>query len=267
MCFPRCPIGISARTGCGWRPKRCARVGGVIACAEEPFGPRLAGRIADAALRPAALRRAARFAAAFGDGWLMPMGYELAAPDRMDARRDAPADLPPAAPFDLARISGRPTRRAMTGAPVLLSGPGADAIVFQRSERLTLANASLDRPARVTPAALAAGRAGDWRAGGDAGAGRGAQPAASRVRRRSLLPRPPRKGGATQAARRPRIGIEAVTPLVDGGRFAATRIAGEVVTVEADVVCDGHDQLGVALRWRAGRRDGVARDAHAPARQ
>ena len=52
-----------------------------------------------------------------------------------------------------------------------------------------------------------------------------------------------------------RIGIERITPSVDGGRFPAKRIAGEVVTVEADILCDGHDQLGVALALaRRGRR-------------
>jgi starch synthase (maltosyl-transferring) len=43
--------------------------------------------------------------------------------------------------------------------------------------------------------------------------------------------------------------IDAVLPVVDGGRFPAKRIAGETVRVEAHCFADGHDQLGVVLRW------------------
>src|SRR5205814_1403383 len=64
------------------------------------------------------------------------------------------------------------------------------------------------------------------------------------------VPRLLNREAVRQAIVAPRIGIEAVTPCVEGGQFPVKRIAGEVVTVEADVICDGHDQLGVALLWR-----------------
>jgi len=44
--------------------------------------------------------------------------------------------------------------------------------------------------------------------------------------------------------------IEAVTPEIDGGRFPAKRVAGETVTVEADIFADGHDSLAAVLRFR-----------------
>ncbi len=44
--------------------------------------------------------------------------------------------------------------------------------------------------------------------------------------------------------------IEDVYPLVDGGRHPAKRIAGEEVTVWADIFRDGHDVIAAALRWR-----------------
>ncbi len=44
--------------------------------------------------------------------------------------------------------------------------------------------------------------------------------------------------------------IDAVMPSVDGGRFAAKRIAGEEVGVEAHCFTDGHDKLRVVLHWR-----------------
>jgi starch synthase (maltosyl-transferring) len=49
-------------------------------------------------------------------------------------------------------------------------------------------------------------------------------------------------------ARRPRILIESVAPVVDCGRYAPKRRVGDLVTVEATVVRDGHDQLRAALR-------------------
>jgi starch synthase (maltosyl-transferring) len=46
----------------------------------------------------------------------------------------------------------------------------------------------------------------------------------------------------------PRIQIQAVEPLLDCGRYAVKRTAGETVDVYATVVKDGHDTLGGAVR-------------------
>jgi starch synthase (maltosyl-transferring) len=54
----------------------------------------------------------------------------------------------------------------------------------------------------------------------------------------------PRDDGRVRAV------IDALSPRVDGGRFAAKRIAGERVCVEAHCFTDGHDQLRVVLAWR-----------------
>jgi starch synthase (maltosyl-transferring) len=45
--------------------------------------------------------------------------------------------------------------------------------------------------------------------------------------------------------------VDAVLPVVDGGRFAAKRVVGEPVEVEAHCFTDGHDRLRVLLLWRA----------------
>ncbi|HTV76910.1 MAG TPA: alpha-1,4-glucan--maltose-1-phosphate maltosyltransferase [Steroidobacteraceae bacterium] len=45
--------------------------------------------------------------------------------------------------------------------------------------------------------------------------------------------------------------VDALLPEVDGGRFAVKRIAGEPVQIEAHCFTDGHDKLGVVLRWQA----------------
>jgi starch synthase (maltosyl-transferring) len=47
-----------------------------------------------------------------------------------------------------------------------------------------------------------------------------------------------------------RIVIESVDPEIDGGRFPAKACVGVPFRVEADVFCDGHDQIGAALLTR-----------------
>jgi len=44
-------------------------------------------------------------------------------------------------------------------------------------------------------------------------------------------------------AARARVVIQAVTPEIDCGRFPSKRIIGDKLTVEADIFCDGHDDL------------------------
>jgi starch synthase (maltosyl-transferring) len=53
-------------------------------------------------------------------------------------------------------------------------------------------------------------------------------------------------------AGRVRTVIEGITPAVDGGRFAAKRVAGETVRVEADVFADGHDSVQCRVLFRRG---------------
>ncbi|SMC07302.1 alpha-1,4-glucan:maltose-1-phosphate maltosyltransferase [Sulfobacillus thermosulfidooxidans DSM 9293] len=49
---------------------------------------------------------------------------------------------------------------------------------------------------------------------------------------------------------RKRVYIFHVTPVIDGGRFPIKRIVGEELTVEADLVADGHDVVQGRLGWR-----------------
>ena len=59
--------------------------------------------------------------------------------------------------------------------------------------------------------------------------------------------------GADPLSHRPRrVAIERVSPDVDGGRFAAKRLRGDQVIVEADIICDGHEELDCRLLWRHG---------------
>ena len=48
-----------------------------------------------------------------------------------------------------------------------------------------------------------------------------------------------------------RVVIERVEPELDGGRYPIKRVVGDVVEVEADVFCDGHDRIAAAIKYRA----------------
>jgi len=45
--------------------------------------------------------------------------------------------------------------------------------------------------------------------------------------------------------------IDAVLPVVDGGRFPIKRIAGQAVRIEAHCFADGHDKIRAVLRWQS----------------
>ena len=53
--------------------------------------------------------------------------------------------------------------------------------------------------------------------------------------------------------------IDALLPVLDGGRFPVKRIAGEPVRIEAHCLADGHDKLAVVLQWQL--LDAAAEDA------
>jgi starch synthase (maltosyl-transferring) len=50
--------------------------------------------------------------------------------------------------------------------------------------------------------------------------------------------------------RPPSVVIEAVSPLIEGGRHPIKRAIGEDIVVEADVFKDGHDIVSALLKWR-----------------
>ncbi len=66
----------------------------------------------------------------------------------------------------------------------------------------------------------------------------------------------PRTGSKTdartslQTLAEARVAIEAVSPEIDGGRFPIKRVAGDTVSVEADIFADGHDKIDAAILFR-----------------
>ncbi len=57
---------------------------------------------------------------------------------------------------------------------------------------------------------------------------------------------------AKDAAASGRVAIEDITPTIDGGQFAVKRVAGERVTIEADIFADGHPVVAAALVTQSG---------------
>jgi starch synthase (maltosyl-transferring) len=235
--------------------ERLARIAPVVAPVEAPFGRRIAAGFAEPQMHRVAARRLLGFAAGLGAGWLLPMGFEWAARYPLDPRHAAAA-ANAAEPALAAAIAGANAARPRRWRSERLSAPGADAVVVLRTDAATraldsalVANAALDRAvplalapllrtlrAEGAPPRLAAGEVLTLRL----------QPTAPITLEQAPLAR-----SAAAAAQSPRIAIESVSPRVDGGRFAAKRLAGETLRVSCDVICDGHGQLGVALLWRS----------------
>ena len=277
-----------AQAGWFWDELAALRaVAPVLACPEAPFGPRVAASVHSPALVAATLARFAALACSTGDGWLVPEGFELGARRPLDVRGRpgtpgartgaALVDLP-ALNHTLAEAGGGPSSlHAVSGAgssPLVLVRTDAADARFARHATVSLVNTDLNRPRSVDPSSVIAaidGTFGPWQPTGF----QPGQPV-------TLLPGELRSFTApatakgrldapidSEAARRfangPRVVIEAPSPCVDDGSLPARRLVGEVVTVEADVICDGHDKLGVVLQWREPGSDAVLEARMVPA--
>jgi starch synthase (maltosyl-transferring) len=264
----------------GWLADDAARIAEIapaIAMAEAPFGARLHGR--------AAALRALEFAACYGTGWLLPMGLEFGARRPLDPVRDTPEvfeALVAAPPFDLAEeIATANTARArlpaLQGTSPAIAVTPADAPLAAflrpdpagRGDALVFVVNPSDTGAAHLPTAALLPELGQAYAGfrevGDTAVltvdaaievpAAGLRLLETVAAPPILRPAPSGDQAARAAALWPRIAIEAVNPSVDGGRFPVKRVTGEHVEVSADIICDGHDKLGVVLAWRAADED------------
>jgi starch synthase (maltosyl-transferring) len=227
------------------------RAGPVIGCAEVPGGPLLG------AGSEAARRCAQSIAASLGAGWMDAGGDTGEHALALNGwRRDSPslsADVPPA--FPAGRGAGPVLALLRTDTPDVRTARHASLIVINTdaATQRSVATAPLFAPLggrfdtlreQGDGAALAAGDAlrlepGEARSFGAAA---------------TLTPAPARTldPASAKAAAEPhlRLAVEAITPAVDGGAFPVKRTVGDIVTVEADIVFDGHDKIAAALRWR-----------------
>ncbi|MEI5668517.1 alpha-1,4-glucan--maltose-1-phosphate maltosyltransferase [Bosea sp. CCNWLW174] len=233
----------------------------LIGFPEDPFG----GRITE----PAAInldRRhslAVSAAALLADGWLMPMGFEfeMEAPF-IEARRE---DFEEASSHrtDELQEQIRALNRAVAtnSAAAIRSMRGLEL----RSDFAAIVRVEDERPARLVLlnrdpinacepdmdrlAAKVEARPQGTNVDRRLPSATGSQIALSKTRPvQNETVMPPQEWMGLHADR---LAIEAVTPAVDNGRFAAKRTVGDVVAVEADIFSDGHDVLAAELRWRA----------------
>ena len=214
------------------------RVAPIIAPVEAPFGPRLAQRAGSDETRRLLYKQVLQAAAATSDGLFVPMGFESLAPQPMEARfATAMPDGDAALADDIAKAIeslGGGAMRSLTG-----SSSKVTALEMTKRRTIVLINTDLGR-SQPSPLPLEQ----------DSG-----PLAPGEVRIVQQPARPPvlikRRAAARDAAKGPRVIVENISPRVSGGPFAAKRIAGQTVTVEADAYVDGHDVLAVELLWKA----------------
>ncbi|MBS0223156.1 MAG: alpha-1,4-glucan--maltose-1-phosphate maltosyltransferase [Proteobacteria bacterium] len=232
------------------------RIAPPIGVVEAPFEERIGLHERHTERRRLLARRCLQIAAMSGGGLLVPMGFEFMARRPLDPRFGEPADfteMEHEADCDLsADISAANAGLAATSLKVAgdwrpLTGSGSPVCVVQprNGETVLCINSDLGR-ARSIPVALAMASMAN------------AVLEPGEVRLVALAPEPPiiearpkRKEALRNATQAPRIVVENVTPRVEGGPFAAKRIVGETVIVEADIFMDGHDVLGADLLWKA----------------
>ncbi len=268
-----------------WRRfQALSEIAPALASPEPSLFDRLAAHLPPDGDVVAHYRHALRRAAAIGDGWFIPMGFEFAARMPFDAARATPADLDRArteAPADLSadiasanalidrlaalRLVGPP--RAITTdaepATALLRIDTRDVRVARRAE-LVVINPDVAHPTTlpvpVAPLPPQSGAAFGYPEpiGGACSGPIFSEPLAPGEVRVVTYSRLDDIVGAAPAGpveRRPmeaaRIAIEALSPTVPDGDYAVKRVVGEEVTVSADIVADGHEVLAASVLWRA----------------
>ncbi|HWZ48018.1 MAG TPA: maltotransferase domain-containing protein, partial [Herbaspirillum sp.] len=251
-----------------------------IAFPEDPFGPRLARlwHLDDAESAQRAAVRALRFAAASGNGWLMPMGFEYGLTEPLfggfaDAQAYQQACAQSA--FNLSGSLGPIVQANRFVAEIgsryygarlrMLSAPHAPTAEIERRllsddtlpPLLISVNSDLYQAQTQTPA-LQRSAANIERMETAASADMPEETIAPGALLIRYLPPPAPVITVTTRSRRaalvatcaPRIAIEAVTPAVDNGRFPVKRMIGENLTIEADILLDGHDHLAAQVLWQ-----------------
>ena len=247
-----CGFDAAASSSCWWDFRarwidddaaRVGALGQVIALPEPPSEPGLQYERAK--------RRALLLASHYAPLWMMTLGYESgleAEVAALNARRREQPEL----------FAGAAAR--------LVSAPGAEVAVLARGSAavpglVLIFNPDLDVPAAVPAEMVLRGIGGaggmlvplDEAAPVAAGGSLALGPAEGRVFRfapSAPIRRRSRVGRAERAAAAPRIAIETLRPSVEGGRFAAKRIAGETARIEAELISDGHGKLAADLLWR-----------------
>src|SRR4051794_28875578 len=265
------------------------RIAPTVAFPEDHNTPRLAERFdVEGPDETARLYRARYLSAlAVASGVLIPMGYEYGFRRRLDPVRTTPEDWHAQraqAEIDLtgflaeANAFKRDTTVLGTAGPLRrVSAPNGRVVGLLRldagstlaagSEALTLVNPDLARPDGIGLGPLLTAAGGRIAAFADqtpgvpplpfvAGTTLTLDPLGVRLfvghadatEGRAPTPEVTQKRLEDLAANR--VAVERVTPELDGGRFPIKRIVGDVLEVEADIFCDGHEKLAAVVKYR-----------------
>ena len=251
-----CGFDAAASSSCWWDFRaawidedaaRIAALGEVVALTEPPSGPRPGTE--------RARRRALMLAAHYAPLWMMTLGFEAGVEGdvaAVNARRREEPELFAGPPARLVSAPGAEVTvlaRGRRGAPrlVLAFNPNPDEASALPAEAVLPviggAGGTLVPLDEAEPAERPIGPGGTFKMGP-------ADARAFRFAPAKPIRSPARQAGAERAATQPRIAIEAVRPVVEGGRFAAKGIAGEMARIEADLISDGHGKLAADLLWR-----------------
>jgi starch synthase (maltosyl-transferring) len=241
-----------------------------IAFPESHDTPRLASELGarDAAAIAAEYRFRYLFAATFSSGVMLPIGYEFGYGAALDvvmtkphSREEPRFDISPYIARVNAMKAAVPALN-VEGPQRMLAGTGDVVALVRTAEAgasfaLVLINPDAERDAAMDADDLVR-EVGD----GATDVTPDADPLVLEPGTRIVLrphelrvfanvaqsPPPARRGDARVDARP--VVIENVTPSIDNGRHAVKRIAGDRLTVEADIFREGHDAIAAVVKYR-----------------
>jgi starch synthase (maltosyl-transferring) len=255
------------------------QVAPLVASPEPSWQERLASRLNQGTDPVIAYRHALKLAAATADGIFVPMGFEYATPRRFDTVNAEPSDLEQAQHQGVHNLSQDVTRaleltsrvweEKVGGAFISLTGPGQNATILLRTDAAyvpdtthaiaIVLNPDLSRSTpcpRLRPLPPSAGVALNNPQSLDDNIMEDGLLAPGEVRvlrygRAADVVRQARTSDAVETAlAAARVAIETVTPCVDNAAFAVKRVVGAELTVQADIICDGHGALAADLLWK-----------------
>ncbi|HET6468648.1 MAG TPA: maltotransferase domain-containing protein [Geminicoccaceae bacterium] len=267
------------------------RIAPTISFPEDHNTPRLAAELG--LDEPLEIERHYRarylFAAGFGSGLLMPMGFEYGCRRRLHPSRTRPEDWReeterPAVDLGgfIAEVNALKARTEVLNVPGperRVTAPNGQVVGLLRldagtpmaagSAALLLHNPDPARADGVDPGLLLAAAGGRIEAFSDMTPGAAPRPFTIaepltldplelRLYCGQVTARKPGRGvDAATAEQRlrdlaaERIAIEKVQPELDGGRFAVKRVVGDRFEVTADMFGDGHEKIAAVLQYRA----------------
>jgi starch synthase (maltosyl-transferring) len=255
----------------GWflREYRLQRPLGLqVAFPEAPFARRLAHGTESREVRERKSLRALRLSAALGDGLMIPMGFEFGTVLPLDVTRGGEQDfhmLRSGGAFDISAAVREANDAIASSRPLVPTlyetSAEATAITLADDDDLRVAervgvvviNRDLRRPSPL-PWEIVSQAAAPFFVQAPESEPRFLAPGEVQILHAVVgdvivsetvsLP-----GAASNESER--IAIENIEPQVDQGRFAAKRVVGETVSVQADIFADGHDRLAASILYRA----------------